>query len=62
MLHELNVKSIICNFIDVFKQKLNELELTRQSVQITERLETMTDGFIFMDENLCYDYVNGQAL
>ena len=62
MLEELNVQSIICNFIDVSEQKVREMELTRQTEEIAELLETMTDGCFSLDENLCYTYANGQAL
>lgn len=62
MLQEANINALVCNFIDVSKQKLSELELTKQTEQTIELLETMTDGFISLDENLCYTYVNGQTL
>lgn len=62
MLEEPEVKAILCNFVDISKQKFNELQLLKQTDQIAELLETMTDAFIALDENLCYTYVNGQAL
>jgi PAS domain S-box-containing protein len=62
MLAEPNVHAIVCNFIDVSTQKLGEIALVKQSEEITELLETMTDGFISLDENLRYTYVNGQIL
>ncbi|MBC7655075.1 MAG: PAS domain S-box protein, partial [Oligoflexus sp.] len=62
MLEELNIKSIVCNFIDVSEQKSSDFKLTLQTEQITELLETMTDGFISLDENLCYTYANERAL
>nr|MBC7614359.1 PAS domain S-box protein [Pseudopedobacter sp.] len=62
MLEELNIKSIVCNFIDVSEQKSSDFKLTLQTEQITELLETMTDGFISLDENLCYTYANEKAL
>ncbi|OAQ39562.1 hypothetical protein A5893_08175 [Pedobacter psychrophilus] len=62
MLHEPNVNSIVCNFNDVSEQKLNEDQLNQKSEQITELLQTMTDGFFSLDKNLCYTYVNEQAL
>ncbi len=62
MLAEPNVHAIVCNFIDVSTQKLGEIALIKQSEEINELLETMTDGFISLDENLRYTYVNGQML
>ena len=62
MLEEPNVQSIVCNFMDVSEQKLSEIEVTRQTEEITELLEIMTDGFISLDKNLCYTYANQKAL
>ncbi len=62
MLEEPNVQALVYNFIDISEQKLTELEMTKQADQIAELLETMTDGFIALDENLCYTYANGQSL
>jgi PAS domain S-box-containing protein len=62
MLEVANVQSIVCNFMDVSEQKLSELQLTKQTEEITDLLETMTDGYISLDENLCYTYANGKAL
>jgi PAS domain S-box-containing protein len=62
MLDEPDVEAIVCNFIDVSEQKLIELEFIKQTAQISELLETMTDGFIALDEHFCYTYVNKQAL
>ncbi|MGV8877753.1 MAG: PAS domain S-box protein [Sphingobacteriaceae bacterium] len=62
MLEEPNIRAIVCNFIDVSEQKRIEIELTSRTNQITELLETMTDSFIALDENLCYTYANRQAL
>lgn len=62
MLEEAEVEAILCNFVDISEQKFNELQLLKQADQIAELLETMTDAFIALDENLCYAYVNAQVL
>jgi len=61
MLEEPDVHAIVCNFRDVTEQKETLLKLNKQSEQINELLETMTDSFIALDENLCYTYANQQV-
>lgn len=45
---------------DITDRKLAELEIKRQTEQIENLLECITDGFIGLDKNLCYTYANNQ--
>ncbi|MDR6781941.1 PAS domain S-box-containing protein [Pedobacter africanus] len=45
---------------DITDRKLAELEIKRQTEQIENLLECITDGFIGLDKNLCYTYANKQ--
>jgi PAS domain S-box-containing protein len=62
MFDEPGIAAIVCNFSEITAQKKIELEFRKQSEQISGLLDTMTDGFIALDENLCYTYVNKQML
>ena len=62
MLDNIHVGAIVLSFIDVSAQKATEIELTQQTFQISELLESMNDGFVALDENLRYTYVNERAL
>jgi PAS domain S-box-containing protein len=62
MLNEPGIEAIVCNFADISEQKKTEFEFKKQSYQINEMLDTMTDGFISLDEHLCYTYANKQVL
>ncbi|MEO7215650.1 PAS domain S-box protein [Mucilaginibacter sp.] len=62
MLNEPGIEAIVCNFADISDQKKTEFEFRKQSDQINEMLDTMTDGFISLDGNLCYTYANKRVL
>lgn len=61
MLHDTDITAIVCNFRDVTEYKNTLSALKKQSEQMSELQETMTDSFITLDENLCYTYANQQA-
>lgn len=58
MLADKNIKAIICNFRDVTESKNAELEIIRKTEQIENILESITDGFIALDNTFCYTYAN----
>jgi PAS domain S-box-containing protein len=62
MLSEPGINAIVCNFKDVTAEKKVESALRKQTEQISELLDTMTDGFISLDEHLCYTYANKNVL
>jgi PAS domain S-box-containing protein len=62
MLEEPGVEAIVCSFIDVTEQKKIEVDYRRQSNQFNELLETIADGFVSLDKDLCYTYANPQLL
>ena len=43
---------------DITELKLAQADIQRKSSQIEDLLENMTDGFISLDENMCYIYAN----
>ncbi len=49
--------SLIYDYSEI---KNAETELKRKSDQITDLLENITDGFIALDENMCYTHANKQ--
>ncbi|MES2829819.1 MAG: PAS domain S-box protein [Bacteroidota bacterium] len=58
LFNDQDIAALVCNFRNITVQKNIELELARQKADIQNVLETMTDGFIILDENFCYTYVN----
>ncbi len=46
---------------DITERKLAEQEIKRKTGQIENLLENITDGFIALDENMCYTYANNQV-
>ncbi|MBW4891741.1 PAS domain S-box protein [Mucilaginibacter sp. HMF5004] len=58
MFNEPEINAIVCNFIDVTERKLAEIEVQKKTSQVQYLLESITDGFASLDENLCYTYVN----
>ena len=52
------VKGFYSFISDITNIKLAELEINKQTEQITDLLENITDGFIALDENMCYIYAN----
>jgi PAS domain S-box-containing protein len=52
------IKGFYSLIYDVTAVKIAEEEVSRKSEQIEDLLENITDGFIALDENLCYTYAN----
>ena len=46
---------------DITERKLAEQEVKRKTGQIENLLENILDGFIALDENMCYTYANKQV-
>jgi PAS domain S-box-containing protein len=45
---------------DITERKVAELEIRKKTKQIENLLDNILDGFIALDENLCYTYANKQ--
>ncbi|MDT3401798.1 PAS domain S-box protein [Mucilaginibacter terrae] len=45
---------------DITQRKLNEIKLKHTSESLIHLLETISDGYISLDKNLCYTYANQQ--
>lgn len=58
MLHDPDVNAIVCNFRDISERKHAENLLKERTTQIETFLDRITDGFIALDSNFCYTYVN----
>ncbi|MBB3054719.1 PAS domain-containing sensor histidine kinase [Mucilaginibacter gotjawali] len=58
MLDDENINAIVCNFRDVTERKKAEEDLKQKTAQIENILESITDGFIAIDQNFCYTYAN----
>ncbi len=58
MLNDVNINAIVCNFRDVTERKLKDEEIRKKTSQVEKILESITEGFIALDENLYYTYVN----
>lgn len=58
MLDDKSINAIVCNFIDVTARKRDEEEIRKKTEQIENILESITDGFIALDTDLRYTYVN----
>ena len=58
MLHDADVNAIVCNFRDVSERKNAENLIKERTEQIDLFLDRITDGFISLDSNFCYTYVN----
>lgn len=54
------VKGFYSLIYDVTEIKIAEAEVRKATSQISGILDNITDGFIALDENLCYTYVNKQ--
>jgi len=52
------VKGFYSLVVDITDVKLAEQEINKKTKQIEELLENMTDGFLALDDNLCYTYAN----
>jgi PAS domain S-box-containing protein len=58
MLYDEAVNAIVCNFKDVTERKIAEEEIKRKTEQVENILESITDGFIALDNDFCYTYAN----
>lgn len=58
MLNDVNINAIVCNFRDVSERKLKDEEIRKKTSQVENILESITEGFIALDENFYYTYVN----
>jgi len=58
MFHEKDINAVVCNFIDVTDRVQAEADLKNKTRQMETLLDSITDGFIALDENLRYVYVN----
>ncbi|MBD1365883.1 PAS domain-containing sensor histidine kinase [Mucilaginibacter sp. ZT4R22] len=58
LLNDPDVEAIVCNFRDVTGRILAEEQIREKNRQIGSILESITDGFIALDKNFCYTYVN----
>jgi PAS domain S-box-containing protein len=58
MLNNVNINAIVCNFRDVTGKRNADEEIRKKTEQIESILESITDGFIALDKDLCYTYVN----
>ena len=61
LLNEPDLQAIVCTLRDITEQRKTRTDLYKRTEQVTGVLETMADGFISLDENLCYTYVNKQV-
>jgi PAS domain S-box-containing protein len=57
-LEDVNISAIVCNFKDITRRVLAEEELLKKNEQIEDILESIADGFIALDKDLCYTYAN----
>ncbi|RZA01831.1 MAG: PAS domain-containing sensor histidine kinase [Sphingobacteriaceae bacterium] len=58
MLSDVNINAIVCNFRDVTERKAKDEEIKKKTAQVESILESINEGFIALDKNLCYTYVN----
>jgi PAS domain S-box-containing protein len=58
MLYDEAVNAIVCNFRDVTERKTAEEEIKKKTEQVENILESITDGFIALDNDFCYTYAN----
>jgi len=52
------IKGFYSLIYDYSEVRLAELEILKKTAQINDLLENITDGFIALDENMCYTYAN----
>jgi len=58
MLNDKSIAAIVCNFRDVTGRKKAEEEIKKKTEQVENILESITDGFIALDNDFCYTYAN----
>ncbi|GAB3926934.1 PAS domain-containing sensor histidine kinase [Mucilaginibacter myungsuensis] len=59
-LQDADINAIVCNFRDVTERVQAEARIRERNHRIDEILESMTDGFISLDKDFRYTYVNRQ--
>lgn len=57
-LNNVNINAIVCNFRDISERIRAEVEIRKKSEQIENILESITDGFIVLDNDFNYTYAN----
>lgn len=57
-LDDASIDAIVCNFRDVTERKNANEEIRKKTEQIENILESITDGFIAMDDNFYITYAN----
>jgi PAS domain S-box-containing protein len=57
-LNDININAIVCNFRDISERMRAEEEIRKKTEQVDNILESITDGFIALDNNFCYTYAN----
>lgn len=57
-LNDENINAIVCNFRDITEQVLASEEIRIKTEQVENILESITDGFVALDNNMCYTYAN----
>jgi PAS domain S-box-containing protein len=60
MLTDPHIRAIVCNFKDITEKKAAEDEIQKKASEIVDVLERITDGFIALDSQMRYTYVNQQ--
>lgn len=55
---EEHISAIVCNYRDVSESIKSSEEIKRKTAQVENILESITDGFIALDNNFCYTYAN----
>jgi PAS domain S-box-containing protein len=60
-LNNANINAIVCNFRDISERIRAEEEIRKKTEQIEDILESITDGFIILDNDMCYTYANKSA-
>jgi PAS domain S-box-containing protein len=58
MLNDVNINAIVCNFRDVTERKSKDEEIKKKTAQVENILESINEGFIALDNDLCYTYAN----
>lgn len=53
-----NINAIVCNFRDITEQVLANNEIRHKTEQVENILDSITDGFIALDNDLRYTYAN----
>src|SRR6202012_4332325 len=57
-LNDENINAIVCNFRDITEQVLANEEIRRKTEQVENILDSVTDGFIAFNNDMCFTYVN----